>query len=107
MSEKGSRHHHGRTARTSELIATLIEQLPQDARRARRTARELQRLYSPTADRVRKALDRVPGESLRAKGERIGIPGGSVWALWHGKYQPTAEIMALIEAAARKTEDAE
>lgn len=106
MSAKGSRHHLGRTARTSELIATLLEQLP-SGHPARKTARELQRLYSPTADRVRKALKRVPGTSLRAKGERIGIPGGSVWALWHGKYQPTAEIMALIKAAAKETEDAE
>ena len=95
----------GRAARAADLIADLDCFIPL-GHPARPMVRELQELFSPRDNRIRELLDRVPGQSLRAKGERIGIPRGAVWAIWHGRYRPTPAIMARIEAAAGENTDA-
>lgn len=101
------RHDHGRAARAADLVATLSKQLPL-THPARTTLRELEQLFAPRAavdDRVRALLERVPGSSLAKKGERIGVSKGTLWAIWHGKYRPNADVMARIEAAAGENAD--
>lgn len=108
MTTKNARHDRGRAAHAADLIATLAEQLPL-IHPARATVRELQMLFPARGDdriRLRLLLEKVPGDSLRAKGRRIGIPHGAVWAIFNGKYRPNPEIMARIEEAARETVDA-
>lgn len=106
MASTRNRHDRGRAALAAGLIADLATQLPL-GHPARDTVRELQKLfartYRPDED-IRRLLERVPGKSLREKGERIGISHGAVWAFWHGKYRPRAEIMAKIEAAAEQVD---
>lgn len=106
MANKIARHDRGRAARAADLIATLAEQLPL-GHPARATVRELQTMFLPRGDeRIRALLERVPGSSLRAKGKRIGIPHGALWAIWHGKYRPSPDVLARIEEAAEETVDA-
>ena len=98
MSTRPQRSDHGRTAKAADLIATLADQLPL-GHPARATVRELQQLFTGNHDRVRDLLERVPGASLQAKAERIGISKGSLWAIWRGRYAPNPTVMARIEAA--------
>lgn len=106
MTTNIQRHDHGRAAKATVLIATLMDQLPA-AHPARTTARELQALFAPSLEAVRAAIDKVPGRSLAKKAERIGIPRGSVWALWHGRYQPAPEILQRMHDASMETADVE
>ena len=95
----------GRAARAADLIATIDEHLSL-GHPARPALRELQKLFAPRDDYIRELLNRVPGRSLQQKAERIGISKGAVWAIWHAKYRPNADIMERIEAAAKETVDA-
>jgi hypothetical protein len=96
---------HGRAARAVSLVATLLDQLPL-GHPARDTARQIQRLFSLTTEDVRELLERVPGRSLAEKGAAIGIPRGSVWSMWKGRYIPGPEILEKIERAAGEKLDA-
>lgn len=106
MSSTRNRHDRGRAALAADLIADLAAKLPL-GHPARGTVRELQQLFTRTYrpdENVRRLLERVPGKSLREKGATIGISYGAVWAIWHGKYSPSAETLARIEAAAEKVD---
>lgn len=107
MTTRQSRHDHGRAAKAVDLIIAL-RKLPLTSS-ARGLVRELEELFAPTAERntdVRDLIARVPGDSLAQKAERIGIPKGSIWAIWRGKFRPKPEIIAMIEAAAEERVDA-
>ena len=101
-----SRHRsdHGRAALATDLIATLVEQVPL-GHPARATVRELQKLFAGPPDRVRELLDKVPGSSLQKKADRIGISKGTLWSIWRGRYTPNPEVLAAIEDAAAETSD--
>ena len=103
MFARPDRRDKGRAARAATLIATLLDQLSL-THPARTTARELEKLFTPKPvdPQVRALLERVPGATLKDKGERIGITKGKIWAIWHGHYLPNAELMAKIEAAAEE-----
>lgn len=106
MATDHNRQDKGRAALAADLIADLAAKLPL-GHPARDTVRELQKLFTRTYrpdENIRRLLERVPGKSLQQKGEQLGIPRGAVWAIWHGKYRPSAEIMARIEAAAEKVD---
>lgn len=109
MASTRNRQDKGRAALAADLIADLATQLPL-GHPARGTVRELEKLFARSRrqpdESIRRLLERVPGTSLYQKGKLIGIPRGAVWAIWHGKYRPSAEIMARIEAAARESVDA-
>jgi hypothetical protein len=97
-----NRPDHGRAATAAALIATLLDQLP-PGHPARATARKLEKLYQRRGvplEELREMLNRVPGKSMAQKGERIGIPKGSVWAIWNGKYVPSQEVLDRILAEA-------
>lgn len=96
----------GRSARAAELVAQLLEQLPAGSA-ARATARDLEKLFHRSPSEIRALIDRVPGNSLAQKGDAIGIPRGTVWAIWKGKYLPSPEIMDKIEAAVASKESAQ
>ena len=96
------RPDRGRVVRARELIADALEQLRPNSP-ARAPVLELSELFSePIQDirEIRELLERVPGGSFAKKGERIGVGKGALWAIWHGKYRPSAKVLARIEAAA-------
>ena len=105
MTTKPARPDHKRAARAADLVATLAEQLPL-GHPARDTVRELRQLFGLRHEDIRDLLERVPGRSMQQKGERLGIPRQTVWAIWHGKYKPGPDVMARIRAAAEDKVDA-
>jgi|SRR5215469_4457992 len=104
MTTPNHRPDRGRAARAADLVALLCDQLPLGSP-ARATVKELQQLFPQRSSEIRDLLERVPGASLAKKGERIGIPKGTVWAIAHGKYMPSPDILAKIKAAAGDQDD--
>ena len=107
MYARPDRRDRGRAALAAYLIQVLLRQLPL-THPARPTARELEKLFlpKPVDPQVRELLERVPGATLKAKGERIGITKQKIWAIWHGQYLPNDDLIAKIEAAAEECVDA-
>jgi len=104
MDTQNYRPDHGRAALAADLVATLLDQLPA-GHPARATARELEKLFGRRTTELRGLIDRVPGRSLTKKAERIGISKQTLWALWHGKFVASMEILTKIEAAAAAAEE--
>lgn len=66
---------------------------------------ELQRLFGVNHDDIRSLLERVPGKSLAAKADLIGISRQALWSIWRGLYKPNQEVMAAIRDAAEENFD--
>ena len=105
MSATNPRYDRGRVAQATRLIAFLELQL--NERRfaeAQATVGRLKALYIPplpsNISEVRAVISRVPGASMTARAERIGMSKQGLWQIWHGKNNPTPETLALIEEAA-------
>lgn len=100
-----AKHGQGRSARAAALIAALAETLP-TTHPGRPMIRELQEIFGPHPcdERTRALLERVPGNTVRAKAQAIGINHGAVWSIWNGKYKPSPKVLAKIEAAAEKVD---
>lgn len=107
MARTSSKQGQGRSARAADLITALAETLP-PTHPGRPLIRELQEIFGPHPcdERTRALLELVPGNSVRAKARAIGINYGAVWSIWHGKYKPSPEVLAKIEAAAKESVDA-
>jgi hypothetical protein len=95
---------YSRVPSAADLIATLFQQLPEN-HPAHGTVRELKKLFARSTAEVREMVDQVPGAGLAKKAERIGISRQSLWSIWHGKYIPSPDVMALIIAAAEPIEN--
>jgi hypothetical protein len=91
-------HLHRRAEKTVALVNLLDRQIP-PGHPARATVRELIELYDRKTPDIRALLERVPGASLAAKGAKIGLSRGTVWALWHGKFTPSEELIDAIRYA--------
>jgi hypothetical protein len=82
------------------LIATLLEQL-KPSHPARKTARELQKLFGFKTEEFRAAVELVPGRNMAEKAERIGISKQALHYMWHGKYLVSEDIMQKVRAAGK------
>ena len=108
MAARAQRYDHKRAAKAAPLVAALLDALG-PTHPARPIARELEKLFKPRPvdEQVRLMLERVPGKTLAAKAERIGIKSRMLWELWHGRYRPNPDVMARIEQVlAEEKEDA-